>query len=68
MHDPLGGILLALTIIVGVGVLIFVIVLVMLASTLLYTRKRVHHILDHYDNNIAPHLGPMVKSDRKSTV
>jgi predicted PurR-regulated permease PerM len=62
MHDPLSGILLALTIIVGVGVLVFVVVLLMLAGTLLYTRKRFHQILDHYDKEIAPHLAPMVKS------
>ncbi len=62
MNDPLSGILLALTIIVGVGVLVFIVVLLMLAGTLLYTRKRFHQILDHYDKEIAPHLAPMVKS------
>ena len=62
MNDPLSGILLALTIIVGVGVLIFVVVLLMLAGTLLYARKRVHQILEHYDKEIVPHLAPMVKS------
>jgi methyl-accepting chemotaxis protein len=62
MHDPLSGLLLALTIIVGVGVLIFIIVLLVLASTLLHTRKRIHQMLDHYQTEIAPHVGPMVKS------
>jgi hypothetical protein len=62
MNDPLSGILLALTIIVGVGVLVFVVVLLMLAGTLLYARKRVHQILEHYDKEIVPHLAPMVKS------
>lgn len=62
MQDPLSHYLLALTIIVGVGVLVFVVVLIMLAGTLLYTRKRFHHILEHYEKEIAPHLGPMVKS------
>jgi methyl-accepting chemotaxis protein len=62
MHDPLSGILLALTIIVGVGVLIFIIVLLVLASTLLHTRKRLHEMLDHYQTAIAPHVGPMVQS------
>ena len=62
MNDPLSGILLALTIIVGVGVLVFVVVLLMLAGTLLYARKRIHQILEHYDKEIAPHLAPMVKS------
>ncbi|HEX4173288.1 MAG TPA: hypothetical protein VHY82_12520, partial [Acetobacteraceae bacterium] len=62
MHDPLSGILLALTIIVGVGVLVFIAVLIALAKTLLETRKRVHRMLDHYETSIAPHLGPMVAS------
>ena len=62
MHDPLSGILLALTIVIGVGVLIFIIVLIVLASTLLATRKRVHQMLDHYETAIAPHIGPMVQS------
>lgn len=64
MQDPLSHYLLALTIIVGVGVLVFVVVLIMLAGTLLYTRKRFHHILDHYEKEVAPHLGPMVQSTR----
>lgn len=62
MHDPLSGLLLALTIIVGVGVLVFSIVLVILAGTVLHARKRVHQLLDHYETAIAPHIGPMVKS------
>jgi methyl-accepting chemotaxis protein len=62
MHDPLSGILLALTIVVGVGVLIFIVVLLVLAKTLLHTRKRVHEMLDHYQTEVAPHIGPMVKS------
>jgi methyl-accepting chemotaxis protein len=62
MHDPLSGILLALTIVVGAGVLIFIVVLLVLAKTLLHTRKRVHEMLDHYQTEVAPHIGPMVKS------
>ena len=62
MQDPLSGILLALTIVVGVGVLVFIAVLVALAKTLLDARKRVHRMLDHYETSIAPHLGPMVVS------
>ena len=62
MQDPLSGILLALTIVVGIGVLIFIVVLLVLASTLLHTRKRVHQMLDHYESAIAPHIGPMVQS------
>jgi len=60
--DQLNGILLALTIVVGVGVLIFIVVLLILAQTLLHTRKRVHKMLDHYETAIAPHIGPMVQS------
>ncbi len=62
IHSAL--ILLALTIIVGVGVLFFIVVLLMLAGTLLYTRKRIHNILDHYEREIAPEIGPMVKGAR----
>jgi ABC-type lipoprotein release transport system permease subunit len=62
MHDPLSGILLALTIVIGVGVFIFIVVLLLLAGTLLHTRKRLHEMLDHYQTEIAPHIGPMVKS------
>jgi methyl-accepting chemotaxis protein len=60
--DQLNGILLALTIVVGLGVLIFIVVLLVLAKTLLHTRKRVHDMLDHYQTAIAPHIGPMVQS------
>jgi methyl-accepting chemotaxis protein len=62
MQDSLSGVLLALTIVIGVGVTIFIIVLALLAKTLLHTRKRVHEMLDHYQTEIAPHIGPMVKS------
>jgi methyl-accepting chemotaxis protein len=60
--DQLNGILLALTIVVGVGVLIFIVVLLVLAKTLLHARKRVHQLLDHYETTIAPHIGPVVQS------
>jgi methyl-accepting chemotaxis protein len=63
MQDQL---LLALTIIVGVGVLVFIIVLLMLAGTLLYARKRFHNILEQYKKEIAPELIPMVKSARST--
>jgi methyl-accepting chemotaxis protein len=62
MHDPLSGVLLALTIVLGLGVLVFIAVLVALAKALLDARKRVHRMLDHYETSIAPHLGPMVVS------
>jgi len=61
MHDPL---LLALTIIIGVGVLAFIVVLLVLAKILMDTRKRVHQVLNHYETSIAPHIGPMVQSAR----
>jgi methyl-accepting chemotaxis protein len=64
MQDPLSGILLALTIIIGVAVLCFVAVLVVIAGTILHTRKRVHQMLDHYEKEIAPELVPMVKGAR----
>jgi methyl-accepting chemotaxis protein len=64
MQDPLSGILLALTIIIGVAVLCFVAVLVVIAGTILHTRKRVHQMLDHYEKEIAPELVPMVKAAR----
>jgi methyl-accepting chemotaxis protein len=62
--DQLNGILLALTIVVGVGVIVFIAVLLVLAKTLLNTRKRVHDMLDHYQTAIAPHIGPVVQSTR----
>jgi methyl-accepting chemotaxis protein len=62
MHDPLSGVLLALTIVIGVGVVVFIVVLLALTKTLLHTRKRVHQMLDHYEISIAPHIGPMVQS------
>jgi ABC-type transporter Mla subunit MlaD len=64
MQDPLSPLLLALTIIIGLAVLCFIVVMVMLAGTILQTRKRVHHLLDHYDKEIAPNIVPMVKSAR----
>lgn len=62
MHDPTNAILLALTLVIAVAVLFFIIVLLILAKTLLHTRKRVHEVLDHYETQIAPHLGPMAAS------
>ena len=62
MHDALSGVLLALTIVLGVGVAVFIAVLLALAKTLLDMRKRVHRVLEQYETSIAPHLGPMVAS------
>ncbi|MFL6426985.1 MAG: hypothetical protein ACJ71S_01990 [Acidobacteriaceae bacterium] len=65
MNDALSGVLLALTIVIGVGVLAFIVVVAVLAGTLLRTRKRVHQMLDQYETSVAPHIGPMVKSARE---
>ncbi|HEY3988393.1 MAG TPA: hypothetical protein VGM02_03775 [Acidobacteriaceae bacterium] len=62
MHSTLSGVLLALTIVIGVGVLVFIGVLLALAKTLLQARKRVNQMLDQYETSIAPYLVPTVKS------
>ncbi len=62
MHDALGGVLLALTIVIGLGVVVLIVVLLALAKAAFQTRKRIHAVLDHYETSIAPHIGPMVKS------
>lgn len=64
MHDELSGVLLALTIVIGVGVLAFISVLAVLGVALLRARKRIHKLMAQYDTSIAPHLGPMVSSAR----
>jgi methyl-accepting chemotaxis protein len=66
MQDPLAPYLLALTIIIGVAVLCFLVVMAVLGAAVLYTRKRIRETLDHYHNEIAPHLVPMVKSARST--
>jgi methyl-accepting chemotaxis protein len=64
MHDELSGVLLALTIVIGVGVLTFIVVLAVLATALLRARKRVRKMVEQYETSIAPHIGPMVSSAR----
>jgi methyl-accepting chemotaxis protein len=64
MHDSLSGVLLALTIVIGVGVLAFIAVLVALAVVGLRARKRVNQLLVQYETSVAPHIGPMVSSVR----
>jgi methyl-accepting chemotaxis protein len=64
MHDALSGVLLALTIVIGVGVLAFIVVLAVLATALMRARKRVRKMVEQYETSIAPHLGPMVSSAR----
>jgi methyl-accepting chemotaxis protein len=62
MHDELSGVLLALTIVIGVGVLVFIIVLVAMGVMLLKARKQARKLIQQYETNVAPHIGPMVKS------
>jgi methyl-accepting chemotaxis protein len=65
MQDALSGVLLALTIVIGVGVLVIIVVLAALAKIALDARKRIHKLLDQYETTIAPHLGhlgPIVAS------
>jgi methyl-accepting chemotaxis protein len=64
MHDALSGVLLALTIVIGVGVLAFIVVLAVLATALMRARKRIHRVVEQYETSIAPHIGPMVSSAR----
>jgi methyl-accepting chemotaxis protein len=64
MHDPLSGVLLALTIVLGVGVLAFIAVLIALAITALRARKRIRQLMQQYETSVAPHIGPMVQSAR----
>jgi ABC-type lipoprotein release transport system permease subunit len=56
------NILLVLTVFVGVGVGVLVVVLLMIAGTVLEARRRVTHLMDHYEREVAPHLGPLVRS------
>jgi methyl-accepting chemotaxis protein len=62
MNDSLSGVLLALTIVIGVGVLAFIAVLIALAIVALRARKRVNQLLVQYETSVAPHIGPMVAS------
>jgi methyl-accepting chemotaxis protein len=64
MHDELSGVLLALTIVIGVGVLAFISVLIGLAIVGLRARKRVKQLMQQYETSVAPHIGPMVSSAR----
>jgi len=64
MHDELSGVLLALTIVIGVGVLAFISVLIGLAIVGLRARKRVNQLMRQYETSVAPHIGPMVDSAR----
>jgi methyl-accepting chemotaxis protein len=62
MHDPLSGVLLALTIVIGVGVLAFIAVLLVMAKVALDARKRVQQLMQQYETSVAPHIGPMMQS------
>lgn len=61
MQDgSLTGVLLALTIVVGIGVLIQIVVLGGLAFAALQMRKKVHLLIQRYEVSIAPHITPIV--------
>lgn len=62
MHDELSGVLLALTIVIGVGVLAFIAVLLVMAKVALDARKRVQQLMQQYETSVAPHIGPMMQS------
>ena len=64
MHDELSGVLLALTIVIGVGVLAFIAVLIALAVVAMRASKRVKQLMQQYETSVAPHIGPMVSSAR----
>jgi methyl-accepting chemotaxis protein len=64
MHDPLAGVLLALTIVIGVGVLVLIAMLAGLAVAAMKTRKKLHALIEQYETNVAPHVGPMAQQAR----
>jgi hypothetical protein len=64
MKSGLTRVLLALTIVLGVGVLIQIGVLSALTYIALKARKKVHSIRTNYETQIAPHLIPIVANLR----
>lgn len=66
MQDPLSPYLLAITIIIGIAVLFFIVLLTILGAAIMKTRKRAHQLMDQYEKEIAPHIVPMVKSARST--
>jgi methyl-accepting chemotaxis protein len=65
MHDPLVAVLLALTIVLGVGVLILLAVLIGLAIAAMKARKKIHTLIQQYETQVAPQVGPMVQRARE---
>ena len=64
MNDALSGVLLALTIVIGVGVLVLIGAVIGLGVVIARARKRIHQVVQQYETSIAPHIGPMVQSTR----
>ncbi len=64
MHDALTGVLLALTIVIGISVLIQVGVVLALAVAAFKTRRKVHELLDHYHKDLEPQITPIVANVR----
>jgi methyl-accepting chemotaxis protein len=65
MHDPLVGVLLALTIVIGVGVLILLVMLAGLGIAAMKTRKKLHTLIQQYETQVAPQVGPMAQKARE---
>ena len=65
MHDPLVGVLLALTIVIGVGVLILLVMFAGLAIAAMKTRKKIHTLIQQYETQVAPQVGPMAQRARE---
>jgi methyl-accepting chemotaxis protein len=65
MHDPLADVLLALTIVLGVGVLILLAMLIGLAVAGLKVRKKVNGLIRQYETQVAPQVGPMAQRARE---
>jgi methyl-accepting chemotaxis protein len=64
MNDGLTRVLLALTIVIGIGVLIQIIVLGALAIAALKTRKKVHALMQRYEVTLAPHITSIIANVR----
>jgi uncharacterized protein YoxC len=62
--NALTDVLIALTIVIGIGVLIQVGVLLGLLVAALAVRKKVHTVVDHYHKELAPQVVPIVANVR----
>jgi methyl-accepting chemotaxis protein len=65
MHDPLVAVLLALTIVIGFGVLILLVMLVGLGVAAMKARKKLHTLIQQYETQVAPQVGPMAQKARE---